>query len=78
MWNILFMHDWNVVGEFVKPKGMVKKKHGTLRMCIDFRELNKKIVKNKYPIQRIYEIMNEIHGSNFFLNIDLRSGYHQI
>ena len=57
---------------------MVKKKDGTLRMCIDFRELNKKIVKNRYPIPRIYDLMDEIHGEKFFSNIDLISGYHQI
>ena len=57
---------------------MVKKKDGTLRMCIDFRALNKKIVNNRYPIPRIYELMDELHGSNFFSNINLRSSYHQI
>ena len=57
---------------------MVKKNDGTLRMCIDFRALNKKTMKNRYPIPRIDEIMDELHGSNFFSNIDLISGYHQI
>ena len=53
---------------------MVKKKDGTLRMYIDFRELNKNIMKNRYPIPRIDELMDDIHGENFFSNIDLRSG----
>ena len=53
---------------------MVKKKDGTLRMCIDFRALNKKTVKNRNPIPRI----DELHGAKFFSNIDLRYGYHQI
>ena len=57
---------------------MVKKKDGTLRMCIDFRALNKKKVKNRYPIPRIYELMDYLHGSKFFSKIDFRSGYHQI
>ena len=57
---------------------MVKKKDGTLRTCLDFRALNKKIVKNIYHIPSIDELMDELHGSNFFSNIDLRSSYHQI
>ena len=57
---------------------MVKKKDGTLRMCIDFRALRKKTIKNRYPIPRIYELMDELHESIFFSNIDLRFGYHQI
>ena len=53
---------------------MVKKKDGTLRMCIDFGALNKKTVKNRYSIPRIDELVDELHGAKFFSNIDLRSG----
>jgi hypothetical protein len=60
------------------PILFLKKKDGTLRLCIDFRQLNKAIVKNKYPLPRIDDLFDQIRGAKIFSKIDLRSRYHQV
>ena len=56
----------------------VKKKDSTLRLCIDYKELNKVTIKNKYPVPRIDHLFYQLQGAQFFSKIDLRSGYHQL
>ena len=56
----------------------MKKKDVTLRLCIDYRELNKVTVKNKYPLPRIDDMFDQLQGAHYFSKIDLRSGYHQL
>ncbi|GJU00574.1 putative reverse transcriptase domain-containing protein [Tanacetum coccineum] len=60
------------------PVLFVKKKDGSFQMCIDYRELNKLTVKNRYPLPRINDLFDQLQGSSVYLKIDLRSGYRQL
>ena len=74
--------DKGFVRPSVSPWGapvlFVKKKDGTMRMCIDYRQLNQVTIKNKYPLPRIDELFDQLQGAQYFSKIDLRSGYHQL
>ncbi|GJU98722.1 putative reverse transcriptase domain-containing protein [Tanacetum coccineum] len=60
------------------PVLFVKKKDGSFRMCIEYRELNKMTMKNRYPLSRIDDLFDQLQGSKVYSKIDLRSGYHQL
>nr|GFC10087.1 putative reverse transcriptase domain-containing protein [Tanacetum cinerariifolium] len=60
------------------PVLFVKKKDRSFRMCIDYRELNKLTVKDRYPLPRVDDLFDQLQGSSVYSKIDLRSGYHQL
>jgi hypothetical protein len=60
------------------PVLFVKKKYGMLRLCIDYRQLNKMMIKIKYPLPRINDLFDQVGGEKIFSNLDLRFGYHQV
>nr|GFB94897.1 putative reverse transcriptase domain-containing protein [Tanacetum cinerariifolium] len=79
------LHELSEKG-FIRPSSspwgapflFFKKKDGSFRMCIDYRELNKLTVKNRYPLSRIDDLFNQLQGSSIYSKIDVRSGYHQL
>ncbi|KAL8135107.1 hypothetical protein AgCh_009943 [Apium graveolens] len=74
--------DNGVIRPSISPWGapvlFVKKKDGSMRLCIDYRELNKLTIKNKYPLPCIYDLFDQLKGVYYFSKIDLWSGYHQL
>ena len=56
----------------------VKKKDGSLQLCVDYRQLNRVTIHNQYPLPRIDELFDQLQGFRVYSKIDLRSGYHQL
>ncbi|RVW14225.1 Retrovirus-related Pol polyprotein from transposon 412 [Vitis vinifera] len=69
---------WPSVSPWGAPILFVKKNDGSMRLCIDYRELNKRRVRNKYPLPQIDDLFDQLQGACVFPKIDLRFGYHQL
>jgi hypothetical protein len=57
---------------------LCENKDDTIILCINYRQLNKMTIKNKYPLPRINDLFDQVGGAKIFSKLDLRSGYHQI
>ena len=80
--QLQYMLDKKMIWPSVSPWGapvlFVRMKDGTMRLCIDYRMLNKVTIKNWYPLPRIDDLFDQMNGASVFSKIDLRSGYHQL
>ena len=76
------MLDKKMIRPSVSPWGapvlFVRKKDGTMRLCIDYRMLNKVTIKNQYPLSRIDDRFDQMQGATIFSKINLTLGYHQL
>ncbi|GJS21632.1 putative reverse transcriptase domain-containing protein [Tanacetum coccineum] len=76
------LHDKGFIRPSSSPWGalilFVKNKDGSFRMCIDYRELNKLTIKNRYPLPKTDDLFDQLQGSQYFSKIDLRPGYYQL
>jgi hypothetical protein len=63
---------------YATPIMLVRKKHGSFRLCIDYQGINKITIKNKFPILFMFEILDELHRARYFSKLDLRSRYYHI
>jgi hypothetical protein len=73
--------DWGFIRPSVLPRGapiLFVKKDGSIRLCIDYRELNWVTIKNSYPLSRIDDLFDQLKRTSVFSKIDLLSGYHQL
>jgi hypothetical protein len=61
---------------FLSPLVMVRRKYNTWRMCLTYRDLNKITIKDKFPIPNFYDLLDDIHGVDYFTKLDLKSRYH--